>query len=227
MTLNDLPKIQITRNIRSTRLRLRVEPTRIRLTAPIFCTKKQIQNFINQSEEWLIKTWHIQQEKIVKIDRTLPTEICLFNLDQPIHIEYLTQKNNLVFNQDSLTLKISDRASEKYLKAFVVEYAKEHIPRYLYQVSIETGLKFTECSIRQPKTRWGSCSATHKIMLNSALVLYSKEIVRYVCVHELSHTVHFNHSAQFWQLVHQHDTDYQLNQKQLKAKPTPYWWNTR
>ncbi len=100
MTLNDLPEIQITRNIRSTRLRLRVEPTRIRLTAPIFCTKRQIQSFIDQSETWLLKTWQAQQDKIIKIDRTLPTEIGLFNLDFPVRIEYCTQKNNFIFDAE-------------------------------------------------------------------------------------------------------------------------------
>lgn len=224
MTLSDLPEIQITRNIRSTRLRLRVEPTRIRLTAPIFCTKRQIQNFIDQSETWLINTWQAQQNKIVEIDRTLPIEIQLFNLSQPICIEYLTQKNNFVFDAENLILKVSDRTPEKYLKAFVVEYAKEHLPMYLNEVSREIGLKYTECSIRQPKTRWGSCSAQQKIMLNSALVLYPTAVVRYVCVHELAHTVHFNHSAQFWQLVQKHDHVYQINQKQLKTVATPWWW---
>ncbi len=226
MTLNDLPEIQITRNIRSTRLRLRVEPTRIRLTAPIFCTKKQIQSFIDQSETWLLQTWQAQQDKIIKIDRTLPTEIGLFNLDFPVRIEYCTQKNNFVFDAENLILRISDRTPENYLKAFVVEYAKEQLPIYLHDVSLDIGLKFTECSIRQPKTRWGSCSAQQKIMLNSALVLYSKEVVRYVCVHELAHTVHFNHSAQFWQLVHQHDMNFKTHQKQLKTTPVPYWWIT-
>lgn len=226
MTLSDLPEIQITRNIRSTRLRLRVEPTRIRLTAPVFCTKKQIQNFIDQSEAWLLKTWQAQQQNIVYVDRARPTEIQLFNLIQPIQIEYLTQKNNFIFDVENMILKISDRTPEKYLKAFVVEYAKEQLPKYLNSVSAEIGLKFTECSIRQPKTRWGSCSAQQKIMLNSALVLYSKDVVRYVCVHELAHTVHFNHSAHFWQLVHKHDVDFQQNQNVLKKMPTPYWWNS-
>ena len=41
MTLNDLPEIQITRNVRSTRFRLRVEGNQIRLTAPVFCSKNR------------------------------------------------------------------------------------------------------------------------------------------------------------------------------------------
>ena len=56
MTLADLPKIQIIRNVRSTRLRLRVEPHQIRLSAPVFCSKSQIQKFIDQSESWLLAT---------------------------------------------------------------------------------------------------------------------------------------------------------------------------
>jgi len=86
MTLNDLPEIQITRNVRSTRLRLRVEGDQIRLTAPVFCSKKQIQNFIDQAESWLLKTWKLQQEKNQSIDRSLPAELQLFNQTHPFRL---------------------------------------------------------------------------------------------------------------------------------------------
>ena len=98
MTLSDLPEIQITRNVRSTRLRLRVDATQIRLTAPVFCSKKQIRHFIEQSESWLIKTWQSQQEKIENIDRTLPIELRLFNLKEPVQISYQSQKSNFIFD---------------------------------------------------------------------------------------------------------------------------------
>src|SRR5690606_33010514 len=191
-------EIQITRNIRSTRLRLRVDGTQIRLTAPVFCTKKQIQSFIADSESWLLKTWQAQQERIQSIDRSLPATLQLFNHAQPFNVIYQTQKHNFVLDYENQSLYISDRNPENYLKAFVITYAKEHLPVYLAQISQETGLSYQECSIRQPKTRWGSCSAKHDIMLNSALVLFSENIVRYLCVHELAHTRHFDHSPRFW-----------------------------
>ena len=224
MTLNDLPEIQIIRNVRSTRLRLRVEPTQIRLTAPVLCSKRQIQNFIDQSEQWLIQTWQKQQEKIVQIDKTLPNELQLFNLDQPLQIIYRTQKQSFIFDDENLQLLISDRQSEQYLKNFVIAYAKHHLPVYLDQTSQECNLSFGKCTIRQPKTRWGSCSARHDIMLNSGLVLFSKEITRYVCVHELAHTQHFDHSPRFWAEVGKHDENYQQHRKILKTTPMPYWW---
>ena len=58
-----LPEIKVVRHARARNLRLRVEPTGIRLTVPIFCTKRQIQQFLQQSEQWLLETWSKQQEQ--------------------------------------------------------------------------------------------------------------------------------------------------------------------
>ena len=225
MTLNDLPEIEIKRNIRSTRLRLRVDAHHIRLTAPLFCTKRQIQNFIQQSEQWLIQTWQKQQSQIDTAKHELPETLTVFDIGKAIQIVYTTQKNNYKFDDIENKLYISLRHPEKYLKAFVIDYAKDRIPHYLEKISQESGLTFTACTIRQPKTRWGSCSAKKEIMLNSALVLYPMDIVRYVCIHELAHTIHFNHSANFWQLVEQHDALYKTHQRILKTTPMPWWWS--
>jgi predicted metal-dependent hydrolase len=221
-----LPEIQITHHARATRLRLRVEPTQIRLTVPKYCTQKQIQHFLNESEQWMQETWLKQQEKIGQFDRNLPTELQLFNLEQSIQIDYVTQKQSYLWNADQQKLLVSDRQPEQYLKAFVIAYAKLHLPLYLSQLSRETGLKYAQCRIRQPKTRWGSCSAKHDIMLNSGLVLFASEITRYVAIHELAHTVHFDHSPKFWAEVEKHDRDYQQHRRILKNTALPYWWFT-
>ncbi len=224
MTLKELPEIKIVRHARAKNLRLRVEPTQIRLTAPVLCSKRQIQNFIDQSEQWLIQTWQKQQEKIVQIDKTLPNELQLFNLDQPLQIIYQSQKHGFIFDDENLKLLISDRQPEQYLKAFVIVYAKQHLPLYLEDVSQESNLSFGKCAIRQPKTRWGSCTSKHDIMLNSGLVLFPEKITRYVCVHELAHTKHFDHSPHFWAEVHKHDVNFQQHRKLLKSTSMPYWW---
>ena len=223
MTPN-LPEIQITRKLRATRLRLRVEPTQSKLTVPQFCTWRQVQEFLKQSEQWMIDTWQKQQEKAGQIDKTLPTELKLFNLELPLSIVYKVQKHSFILDDESHQLFISDRQPEQYLKSFVIAYAKAHLPVYLEQLSLEIGLPFGECAIRQPKTRWGSCSAKHDIMLNIGLVLFPLEIARYVAVHELAHTKHFDHSLNFWVEVEKHDVNFQLHRKTLKNSPMPWWW---
>jgi predicted metal-dependent hydrolase len=225
MNLSDLPEIQIKRHIKATRLRLRVELNQIKLTAPIFCSKKQIQNFIDQSEQWLIETWKKQQKQHQSVERTLPIELQLFDLEQPLKITYQTQKRCFLLDEDSNQLLISDRQPEQYLKNFIIEYAKEKLPLYLRQVSEQSNLPFNECAIRQPKTRWGSCTSKHDIMLNSGLVLFPKVIVRYVCVHELAHTRHFDHSQYFWNEVAKYDENFQAHRKYLKAYRMPWWWS--
>lgn len=222
MTLNELPEIKIVRHARAKCLRLRVDSTQIRLTAPVLCSKRKIQNFIDQAEEWLLKTWQQQTQNIQQ--QTLPTELKLFNLDQPLQIVYQTQKQSFIFDEVKNQLLISDRQPQQYLKAFVITYAKQHLPLYLEELSHEISLRFGKCAIRQPKTRWGSCSAKHDIMLNSGLVLFPEHVTRYVCVHELAHTRHFDHSPRFWAEVHKHDENFQQHRKILKTTPMPYWW---
>jgi predicted metal-dependent hydrolase len=224
MTTN-LPEIQITRKLRATRLRLRVEPTQIKLTVPQFCTQRQVQDFLKQSEQWMIETWQKQQEKVGQIDKTLPVELKLFNLEQPLSIVYKVQKHSFILDEENHQLFISDRQPEQYLKSFVIAYAKQHLPVYLQLLSREIHLPYAECAIRQPKTRWGSCSAKHDIMLNSGLVLFPLEITRYVAVHELAHTQHFNHSANFWAEVEKYDANFQQHRKTLKMTLMPWWWN--
>ena len=224
MTLSDLPEIQITRHVRSTRLRLKVGQQQIKLTAPVFCTQRQIQSFIQLNEQWLIETWQKQQLIIDQVDRSLPQELQLFNLERPLQIIYQKQKQSFFVDLDHHHLLISERAPERYLKAFVIEYAKAHLPVYLSVVSQQCTLSYGLCSIRQPKTRWGSCTSKHDIMLNSGLVLFSKEITRYVCVHELAHTKHFDHSPQFWKEVEKHDVNFQEHRKILKSTLMPWWW---
>jgi predicted metal-dependent hydrolase len=72
-----------------------------------------------------------------------------------------------------------------------------------------TRTTFATASIRGQKTRWGSCSSRQTISVNCKLLFLPSELVRYVLIHELCHTVHLNHSAAFWALVAQKEPDYQ------------------
>lgn len=216
-----LPEVKIVRHVRAKSLRLRVYPHEIRLTAPTFCTQRQIQQFLQQSENWLQETW----QKVRQTDDVgVPSQIQLLGQHSAIQIKSVEQKKLFIFDSKQHILYVQHEQGALALRRFVVEYAKQILPRILQNVSQDTGLTFQACQVRHAKSRWGSCSTQHKIMLNAALVLLPDVIARYVCVHELVHTLHFDHSPAFWHGVERFDAAYEQHRHYLKTFQWPLWW---
>lgn len=94
--------------------------------------------------------------------------------------------------------------------------AKEEIPKRVEYYAALTGLRPSAVHITSAKTRFGSCSAKNSLNFSLYLMLYSKEAIDYVVLHELCHIVHKNHSKQFYQLVARYMPDYRNYIKELK-----------
>jgi len=79
--------------------------------------------------------------------------------------------------------------------------------------------------VKSQRTRWAGCSAQKNLALNTKLLFLSPELVRYVLIHELCHTVHMNHSKEFWRLVASHEPRYRALDETLRAawKTVPQW----
>jgi predicted metal-dependent hydrolase len=103
--------------------------------------------------------------------------------------------------------------------------AKRELPLRLARLARSSGLGYEGVSIRQQRTRWGSCSRQGSISLNAKLLLLPASAVDYVLLHELCHTVEMNHSERFWMLVEEHDPDYREHRRLMKtaAKGLPGW----
>ena len=153
------------------------------------------------------------------INETWTVEYCSTPLPAVRAIEH--RNFNLVIygnTADQLACKTS-------LQRWVANKARVHLAPWLRAVSQDIKLPFTQVSVRGQKTRWGSCSGRKAISLNCKLLFLPSPLVHYVLVHELCHTVHLNHSADFWTLVKQFEPNYQHLDAELQEARyyVPLW----
>ena len=77
------------------------------------------------------------------------------------------------------------------------------------------GVSYNRKSIRDQRTRWGSCSSKGNLNFNYRLFFLKSELMDYVVIHELSHRIHMNHSREFWNVVEEFCPNYRDYRKQL------------
>lgn len=116
------------------------------------------------------------------------------------------------------TVKVPDSppdlrpALERYLRRLAT---RELSARVMHHAAVN-GLKVTRVTVRNQKSRWGSCSTTGTISLNWRLIQTPQFVCDYIILHELAHLRHMNHSARFWREVENLCPDYPRAKKWLR-----------
>jgi predicted metal-dependent hydrolase len=116
---------------------------------------------------------------------------------------------------DVLLVPDGDEVAQDAVERWYRRQAKAEIAPRLDAAAAAVGRPYSALSIRNQRTRWGSCSSTGAMSFNWRLLLAPPEILDYVVVHEACHLVHLDHSPRFWALVTRMRPGYQEQQRWL------------
>ena len=128
---------------------------------------------------------------------------------------------------DSFLLQKEDwvlKHLEEAERARYIKIARDIFTRKTEYYARLMGVTYGRISIREQKTRWGSCSSKGNLNFNWRLILAPEEVLDYVVVHELAHRREMNHSKAFYAVVESMLPDYRRAQKWLRDNGQSLWY---
>ena len=205
---DDIP-ITFFKSKRAKRIIIRVKPIKgVRVSVPLFASYNSAENFVLSRLNWIKEnqTKCLAQQKdnkVFYIGETFTTKKhCISFLSHNEPETKTTKELNKVAIFIPSRVDIKNHAIQKKIREEIVEIwrieAKEYLPIRLAQLANINGLIYNKVTIRNTKTRWGSCSHVNNINLSLHLMRLPENLIDYVLLHELAHIKVKNHSKYFW-----------------------------
>ena len=121
-----------------------------------------------------------------------------------------------------MTTKKSTRLTDAEVRRLeTMEKRYRNAARQQFEIRVNyyhriTGGNYTSITVRDQRSRWGSCSSRGTLSFNYRLIFAPPAVLDYVVVHELCHLTHMNHSKDFWNMVSSVMPEYKEYRKWLR-----------
>ena len=198
--------IIVARNVRARRIILRARPDGIHITVPAFARQSDIERAIADCVPKLMQKKPQGVGSVIDREYRIESDNFTFCIEEHaadvFQMRYCGKKATLLCPAGTV---YGDKKMQQWLRKAVTtalaHRAKELLPPRLKMLAAENGFTYNGCTVRNVHSRWGSCSAGKNISLSIYLAQLPNELIDYVLLHELCHTVEMNHSERFWALM--------------------------
>ena len=214
------------KNIRNINLRIRRDG-QVYVSAPFRVPAGEIDAFVVSRSAFILralKKWETEQANAL-------TALRCVNGEEFHYLGRLTRlrvlpgaKNAAELQEGTLVLTLKDPGDEALRKKVFDRFWRKKCEevfmgtsRAVYPWFQARGIPFPQIRLRDMKSRWGSCLYQKGIItLNTQLLKYPPDCIRYVVIHEFSHFIHPNHSPAFWKVVAEQMPDWKRCRQAFK-----------
>jgi predicted metal-dependent hydrolase len=215
----------IRRSDRARRLRIVVAPTGVEVVVPRNMALRHAEAFVAEKARWIERT--LRDYK--KAEAALPPVRLEDHGEVPylgttlalrVKVEPWRTRAGVSRRGGTLHVGVMEPGEDAIRDALVRWYrrqARNEIAERLDWATLRAGSRYTKLQIRDPASRWASCSSTGAMSFSWRLLLAPEPVLAYVVEHEVAHLDVMDHSKRFWKLVEQRCPDYREYEQWLRS----------
>ncbi len=177
-----------------------------------------VQRFFRQKSGWIKKK--LEEYRMFQIEKSnsaMETVPYLGKTLQLVELSGRQEYAQVSLNSDRLFVSPGVNGElNKVLKSWFICEARDLITSKVEKISNKLGINYNRLTIRDARTRWGSCSKLGNLNFNWKLIMVPEPVIDYVITHELCHLKKMDHSPSFWKTVEKYCIDYRIHRQWLK-----------
>jgi predicted metal-dependent hydrolase len=214
--------IRISTRARILRLVVRQE-SGLEIVVPLGVRSRQIEEALHRKTSWILKSMRrLQAMPELENGRQLSCMGNMLQIQLNVSNRVAPGRPRVTLSGDTLLVTLQETdwnnsdVLRRALEAWFRRRAHILIPDRLIAANQAFGFQYGRVTIKEQKSRWGSCSRAGNLNFNWRLLMAPLPVLDYVLIHELAHLQELNHAPAFWQLVASACPDYQVQRRWLR-----------
>jgi len=200
-------------------LRIR-DGSAVEVVLPLRARGAGVELLLRRHARWILRTLDRLRRETGGGFLESGSRLALNGIDRMVRIEREDRRRSSVHvSEEEIVIRLPRVGHDDVrpiLQRHLIRMAAQWIPQRLQQLNAPWQLPVSGVTIRNQRTRWGSCSRRGRISLNWRLVILPPFVADYLIFHELAHIKHLNHSQAYWRFVQRLCPDFREAERWLR-----------